>query len=122
MKSILTTLAKGSQGELIAEEYLLNKGFFLLERNWRFKNHLEVDRIFLVSQQILVAVEVRSFQSEQPISPFETIDHPKISRLKRALLQYSMLNYDQFPPMRIDVVSVVVEPRKIEHFESVDLQ
>ena len=114
-------LEVGQQGERVAEEFLVRQRFKILDRNWRHKNHKEVDLVALAPNQQLVAVEVRSHNTSQAYEPFESIQTSKIQRLKQALSIYAEQNLDYLPPMRIDVVSVILQPRKIEHFESVDL-
>lgn len=114
-------LEVGQQGERVAREFLTGKGFRIADQNWRFKNHKEVDLIATAPNRQLVAVEVRSHHTPQEYEPFESIQPSKVRRLKQALAIYAEQNLDQSPAMRIDVVSVVLEPRKIEHFESVDL-
>jgi len=47
----------GKKGEEIACNYLIEKGFEILEKNWRFK-HLEVD-IIATKDNLLIIVEVK---------------------------------------------------------------
>jgi putative endonuclease len=47
----------GKKGEEIACNYLIEKGFEILEKNWRFK-HLEVD-IIATKDNLLAIVEVK---------------------------------------------------------------
>ena len=122
MNSQLNPISKGHIGEDLAENYLIHRGFILKERNWRYKNHHEIDRIFQSPDGELIAVEVRSYVTQQPTEPFESITRQKVARLMQALQLYSNLNYSTTPALRVDVVSVIVEPLRIEHFESVNLQ
>ena len=51
----------GQKGEEMAANYLVEKGYSILEKNWRFKN-LEADIIALTSK-ILVIAEVKTRKS-----------------------------------------------------------
>jgi putative endonuclease len=52
----------GQKGEEIAASYLLNKGYKILARNWRFKRN-EID-IIAIKNEILIVFEVKTRTSE----------------------------------------------------------
>ncbi len=75
-------LHTGMQGEQAAHQYLLEKGFAIVARNWRYK-HLEVDLI-MKDGPILVFVEVKTLKGADYGLPFEAVDWKKQQKLDRA--------------------------------------
>lgn len=64
----------GKMGEEKAVEYLLKKGYIILERNWRFR-HKEID-IICTDGLLIVVVEVKSRRVEEE-RPEELLDFRK---------------------------------------------
>lgn len=94
----------GKDGETFAYEYLIKKGYLILEKNWRFK-HLEVDIIALI-HQTLVIVEVKSRSSNAFGEPEDFVSIQKQKNLVKATNAYIIeknLNYET----RFDVISVI---------------
>lgn len=96
----------GSACEALAETYLAQKGYVIVERNWRGAGG-EIDRIAWLDR-ILVFVEVRARSTMVFGTPAETIGVRKQQRILRAAAAY----LSRFPPAmtpmaRFDVVSIV---------------
>lgn len=107
----------GKQGERIAEEYLKNKGYQILEQNFKTK-YSEIDLICKKDNE-LVFVEVRTKTNERFGLPEETINKNKIQRLVRAVNAYAARKH--WPgPYRIEAVCIVLNPnntaRRIEQY------
>lgn len=102
----LSTKELGDCAEQIALDYLLEKGFILLERNWR-RGHLEIDLI-MCKDEILHIVEVRSLQAPVLKQPFETVGRDKQKRLVKAADSYVRKN-KICSEVVFDIVSVVFE-------------
>jgi len=108
----------GKRGETIALQYLLDKGFTLLEKNWRF-HHKEVD-IIAFDGQDLVFVEVKTRSSEWYGTPEEAVDNRKQKYLIAAAEAYiTSRNLDV--DIRFDIVSIILRPnyQSIDHIEDV---
>lgn len=106
----------GKTGEDKAVEFLLEKGWLVLERNWRFRKN-EID-IIARDGRTLVFVEVKSRRNNQYGEPEEAITAAKIRRLVLAADHY--LRRKQLScEARFDVITVVGEqtPYKITHFK-----
>jgi putative endonuclease len=119
----------GKEGEEIARKYLENKGYAIIEQNYRTKR-AEIDIIARLRQgfwglggNLLVFVEVRTKHHEQYGSPEETIDHEKRMRLQRNATAYiHRTRYNG--PWRIDAVCIVIDQntglsKRISHYESI---
>lgn len=104
----------GIKGEEIAARFLKEKGYTILERNWRFR-HKEVD-IIARDGNYLVIVEVKTLKS--PISG-DPVDGVSI-RKQRLLIDAAeiYLNYRNLDlEVRFDVVSIILSGRRtqVEH-------
>lgn len=94
---------KGAFGEKLAAKYLQQKGFILLERNWRFQ-HLEIDLIARDGDE-LVFVEVKTRKQDDPSRPDELIPLKKQKRLIAAADAYLRMN-EVDTESRFDVVII----------------
>lgn len=104
----------GKKGEMLAARYLLDKGYAILEYNWR-SGHKEIDLI-AKERDVLVFVEVKSRATEAFGSAVDAVTPAKISRLISAAEVYVQKN-EIDSPFRFDVITVVGdgEHRAIEH-------
>lgn len=104
----------GKIGEDLAVNYLANKGYQILERNWR-SGHKEID-IIALDGETLVSVEVKTRKSELFGEPEIAVGMMKQRMLiwaADAYVRYKQLNVD----VRFDIISIVFtdsEPH-IEH-------
>ncbi|MCL2072986.1 MAG: YraN family protein [Marinilabiliaceae bacterium] len=108
----------GKKGEQTAADFLREKGFRIIARNWRFK-HKEVD-IFAFDGEYLVVVEVRARTSSGWEHPRESITPAKIRFLVQATEEFVQKNKID-NKIRFDIVTVIpLEDEKwdIEHIIS----
>ncbi|GAF04787.1 YraN family protein [Saccharicrinis fermentans] len=106
----------GKEGEQAAANYLTDKGYKILEQNWRYK-HKEIDLI-AQNEELLVIAEIKTRSTEEWEHPEESITKSKIRFLVDATEAY-ILEHDIDLEVRFDVISVVPENRgwKIDHIE-----
>lgn len=95
----------GDKGEEMAAVYLVQHGYTLMERNWRFK-HWEVD-IIAGKGNRLHFFEVKTRTSNRFGNPEESIGREKMNNLKNAAEQYQYLHpewkYIQFNVLSINL-------------------
>ncbi|PQJ21211.1 YraN family protein [Tenacibaculum sp. SG-28] len=106
----------GKEGEDIAMNYLVEKGYHIVERNYRYRK-AEVD-IIAVKGSILVAVEVKMRSSTYFGSPEEFVTSKKIQLLVKAMHHYVVINNLDFE-VRFDIVAIVrdKEAYSVKHLE-----
>lgn len=80
----------GKIAENFALKYYLNKGYILLEKNFRFYEG-EIDLIFKYKEKIIF-VEVRSRTNNNAGEPEETINKVKIKKLYETIEYYIFIN------------------------------
>ena len=101
----------GIKGEQIALKYLQDKGYHILETNWRF-GHLEVDIIAEHENQIVV-IEVKTRSTDQWGTPDESVTNSKIKFLTSAIEVYlDQKNIDK--EVRFDIISIVTDAHNNE--------
>jgi len=108
----------GRIGEGLAINYLLDKGWIILERNWRY-GRLELDLIAKVNTS-LVFIEVKTRSQKKYGSPEESVISQKEENIRKASLAYiQKLKYNG--EIRFDIISIILdqknEIREIEHIE-----
>lgn len=107
---------EGSQAEELAERYLTRKGYAMLEKNFRYGRHGEIDLICF-DGSTLVFVEVKSRKTARFGTPESAITHRKqqiIRKTAQAFLYYRNL-WDR--ECRFDVIAIELyaSPPKIRH-------
>jgi putative endonuclease len=110
----------GRQGEQIAAEYLQQRGFRILDRNWRCAEG-EID-IVAVDRRVLVACEVKTRSGIGYGMPVEAVTRQKRRRLRRLAVQWVVAHGVLFDEVRVDVVGVLANPSDgftIEHIPGV---
>jgi len=94
----------GEKGEDIACEYLIQKGYKILRRNWHF-SHLEIDMIARDNEEIVI-VEVKSRTEDTFEQPYEAVSKKKQRSLVEAADAW-LQEYEVDLETRFDVISIV---------------
>jgi len=106
---------RGRQGEGIAAQYLLERGYRVLERNWR-SHHREIDLIATRDGQV-VFVEVKCRSPRSWTEPWEAVGKAKQRRLIAAAHAYVMQHHLD-GEVRFDIISVILgDPVQLDHME-----
>lgn len=106
----------GKDGEEQAARYLAEKGYCILQRNWRSGKH-ELD-IIAKDGATYVFVEVKTRRDEDFGNPEEAVSNRKIRSIVTAADNY-IRKFKIDNPIRFDVVSIISDGRifKIQHYE-----
>jgi len=106
----------GKKGEDLAVEFLLEEGYEILERNWRFK-HIEVDIIARNKDQLVIA-EVKSRTGNSYGEPYTAVDFRKQRYLIFAAERY-LYSHDLDLEVRFDIISIIIDQGRtaLEHIK-----
>jgi len=106
----------GTKGEQIAANYLIKKGYMVLETNWRFKN-LEADIIASINKTLVIA-EVKTRKSNYFGEPETFVNKQKQKNLIMAANEYVVRNQLDME-VRFDIVSIIINDKeiKVNHIE-----
>jgi putative endonuclease len=105
----------GQLGEDIAVDYLTQKGYKLLARNYKY-GRVEIDAIYEFNNEIIF-VEVKTRTSDMMAYPEQAVGKAKQRNIRLAAENYLIDSNTTFPA-RFDIVAVVKgEKFEIEHIE-----
>lgn len=106
----------GQKGEEIAERFLLQKGYTILAKNWRYKK-LEVD-IIALKDNLLVSVEVKTRTTDFVENLGEIVTRKKQRFVIEATNAYMEENNIE-KEARFDIIFIVMNNGKfsLEHVE-----
>lgn len=109
-------IALGKQGENLATEYLRQKGYEILHRNWR-SGRAEVDIIARIGND-WVFVEVKTRETDYFGYPEESVDKAKQKQLQKAADAY-LEEFEVQGEIRFDIVAIVLNENKqeVHHIE-----
>ncbi|MGE7822994.1 YraN family protein [Paenibacillus sp. NPDC093718] len=112
---------KGAAAEELAAAALIEKGYRVLDRNWRCRFG-ELD-IVAETGETLVVIEVRSRSGTASFgTPSESVNARKVMQVRNTAEQYvhSKRYYER--PIRFDVISVILRadltPVSMDHIEN----
>ena len=95
----------GLAGENIACSYLQQKGYLILERNFRCRQG-EIDIIASIGKEI-VFVEVKTRRNTNFGEPYLAVDCRKQGKIQKTALYYMTKFHDEEIAYRFDVISIV---------------
>lgn len=108
----------GADGEEMAVEFLEDKGYVILDRNYKFMRG-EVDIVAYVGREI-VFVEVKTRSSGYYGTPEEAVDEEKKLQIKKVAEAWLHERKMEGAPVRFDVISILepkADEKRIKHFE-----
>lgn len=110
----------GNFGEKIAEEYLKEKGFITLTKNYT-KRCGEID-IISKYENYIVFTEVKTRKLNSMLTPVEAVTKSKIDKIFKTAYMYLNENKCELQP-RFDIVEVTVDTqnmtvKEINHIEN----
>ncbi len=105
----------GNKGEELAANFLINKGYEIVARNYRYK-HAEIDLI-VKKETLLVFVEVKTRSSTVFGEPESFVTPKKAAKVLEGAEQF-MIENDWHGNIRFDIISVKTGSTfLIDHFE-----
>lgn len=107
----------GSWGEEKASGFLSEKGYEIIEKNYRYK-HMEVDLI-AIHKNTLIFIEVKTRSGTGFGMPEEFVNYTK-SRLILKAAEHYIFDKDWQKDVRFDIVSILILPNgnlNIRHIE-----
>jgi len=102
----------GKEGEDLAVEMLIEKGYQIIERNYFYQNKGEIDIVAKDRETgFLVFVEVKSRKNLEYGEPEYSITKSKISQIKRMAEIYLYDKDIHEIDCRFDVITVLLRPK-----------
>lgn len=105
----------GNKGEELAANFLVNNGYEIVARNYRYK-HAEIDLI-VKKEQLLIFVEVKTRSSSAFGEPETFVTPKKAAKVLEGAEQF-MIENQWHGNIRFDIISVKTGVTSIiDHFE-----
>ena len=106
----------GKKGEQLAIDYLVENGYSIVEKNYRFQK-AEID-VIAQKENVLVVVEVKTRSTDYFGNPQDFVNPKKIKLLVSAIDNY-VTEKDLDVEIRFDIIAIVKQKNifKIEHLE-----
>lgn len=95
----------GKDAEQMGVDYLLEKGYEILHRNWRY-SHYEID-IIAKKNGLLRIIEVKALKSSQLRNPEESVTKKKFRNLQNAANEFLFQNL-QYRHVQFDILSITL--------------
>lgn len=107
-------IEKGKKGESIAKDYLISKGYRILETNYRNKIG-EID-IIALDKDILVFIEVKTRTSIKFGYPYEAVNKRKQNKIINCSYIYVQFHKLMNCQLRYDIIEVYLTSEiKVNH-------
>ncbi|MFC1538568.1 YraN family protein [Candidatus Latescibacterota bacterium] len=112
------SLSTGLHGEELACRYLVNKGYRIIERNYRC-SHLEID-IIAGHENTIVFCEVKTAKTPKFGPSFTWVTPQKIKHIVKTAEEYIATHDLDGCSFRLDVIGIEINGDKIEinHIEN----
>jgi len=119
----------GPKGEEVAENYLKNKGYEILEKNYTNNLGKRLGEIDIIARKdnalVFVEVKTRNMKNYSQTHPEENITYSKLHKLSKIANQYLYKNKLLGANYRFDAISIWLDlenrQAKIKHLESIYL-
>lgn len=115
-KSMSKHIKLGKKGEQLAFDYLMSKGYYVLEQNWRF-SRAEID-IIAMDGEILVFIEVKTRSYDFYGEPASTVDQKKQRLIMDAASIYAdKINHEW--EVRFDIIGLIIDKKStnLKHYK-----
>lgn len=114
---MVNNIDKGKTGEKIAKNYLINKGYTIIEIN--YKNKIGEIDIIAMHNDILVFIEVKTRTSYKYGYAFEAVDIRKQRKIINTSLAYIKYKNHHNIQFRYDIMEIYLTNNlKINHIEN----
>lgn len=114
----MDNITLGKYGESLAKDFLIKKGYKIIELNKRFSRFCEID-IIALDKDTLVFCEVKARKTNICGSPLEAITKNKYQNIKKGVFLY-LQEYPNYKKFRIDAISILLEPKLvIQHLKNI---
>ncbi len=117
----MTNKAIGKYGEEIAKNFLIKKGYKILETNYHYSKMAEID-IVAQFKDVLHFVEVKTRSNVDFGNPMEAISAKKLASIFKCGMFYLKNCKNKYKRIQIDAIGIVLKnPPEIEFIENIEL-
>lgn len=111
----------GKIGEEIAAEFLANKGYQIIEKNY-YSRYGEIDLVAWETGSVIF-VEVKTRTNQAYGAPETSVTQKKLDRIEKAALMWMQAHPNMSDDWRIEVVAILIDElhqvQDIRHFKDI---
>ena len=107
--------ARGIYGETLVARWYEQRGYVVIERNWRDGRRGEIDLLLGRSDGLVVFCEVKARASEAFGHPFDAITPAKLTRLRRLAGAWIAAHPGKARSFRLDAAAVLGSSVEVRH-------
>ncbi len=115
----MTNKIIGKYGEDIAKDFLIKKGFEILEMNYRYSRVAEID-IIAAKKDVLHFVEVKTRTQNYFGKPLEAITPNKLKQIYSCAIQYMNSSKKRYKGYQIDAIGIELENKEVKNIDFVE--
>ncbi len=112
----MTNKIIGKYGEQIAKNFLIKKGFEIIEMNFRYSKMAEID-IIAAKDNILHFVEVKTRSNDMLGNPLEAITPKKLKSIYLCARYYLSVCKKRYSKLQIDALAIMLNKAKEDNFK-----
>lgn len=119
----MTNKTIGKYGENLAKDFLIKKGYKILETNYHYSKISEID-IIAQYKDIIHFVEVKTRSGVSFGSPMEAITRNKLISIYKCAMFYLKNSNRKYKKIQIDAIGIVLNKdnsHKIDFIENIEL-
>lgn len=118
----MSNIEIGKYGEKLAAEFLVKKGYKIIETNYKYSRYGEID-IIAADKGELCFIEVKTRRNNRFGGPMEAITKDKLLKIYSCIKNYTSKTNLKFKRARIDAISVELneDGPKIVHIKNVEI-
>ena len=108
----MTNKTIGKYGEELAKNFLIEKGYKILETNFHYSKIAEID-IIALKDNVMHFVEVKTRTQKKFGEPIEAVDYKKLNSIWACANFYMNSSKQKFKKMQIDVIGIILKDNKV---------
>lgn len=119
----MTNKEIGKYGEEIAKNFLIKKGYKILETNWHYSRVSEID-IIAIKNDAIHFVEVKTRSQTKFGMPEEAINYRKMASIVQGTRAYLSKTNKRFKKIQIDAIAILLKKEgepEINFIENISL-
>ena len=115
----MTNKIIGKYGEDIAKDFLIKKGFEILEMNYRYSRLAEID-IIASKDNVLHFVEVKTRTQEKFGTPLEAINQNKLKQIYACAMHYMQNSKKKYNSYQIDAIGIELDKNAVKEIKFIE--
>jgi len=115
----MTNKEIGKYGEALAKDFLIKKGYEILEMNFHYSRMAEID-IIALKDNVVHFVEVKTRTQNFFGSPMEAINRNKLISIFKCANYYLYNSKKRYKRIQIDAIGILLKGKEIQKIDFIE--